>query len=647
MRFLYLIMCFLGFSLTLHAVAENEIEPEDPSTQVIVSQLQRINLTPEDLAEYLQDNDAMDYMRHRVGEDIPPGLIPVFRHFKKNPRALFNLCAGALIGGSASWAWARVFTHFMNPAYYVFSKITNHPIYQTAQIGYPAFAMVLLPEIIHNTGVVRRIKRRPTLKNLCEEPKSKAQKALIWTNRLACSLLLAKFFKVYYSVSWQIDHESDEHFTTAADYWLLATYLFSNWWKKYDIFNHKIHWILHQTAAHKDARRHQAIEKIQGRLAAAYRALQQGEERELLNFAVFAHQLNKHATNEEEKQQAMLGILSYLYGLEDGMGNAYAGTFARPKNKPLSLKIAEGTGKVAGGLLLPAAFLGAYYTWDSVLNILEDNEHWDEHEDRHYTDAHMHRPDAWIYALTAAAYSGFSGWHTGAVWGRNLWCRWMRQDPNQYEEHLQYWPQNLKGFRTLTGGGLTYIMSSFLMLPIAGLSVEQVAMLGGSTKLCSSLLLTTFQWGILLDTAFMNPCYQELIGHIGRGLKADTMGTIKDDTLKLIANLHYGAGRLKTQKLIALQGFLEQLDAKRKDVIAEMDPVQDQLSPLVTNPEDQQSLDADDIFDDTRSTLIEPLIPGSPYAETKKPSMFARVKNWFVGAPIPANLQDLARQAQG
>ena len=68
----------------------------------------------------------------------------------------------------------------------------------------------------------------------------------------------------------------------------------------------------------------------------------------------------------------------------------------------------------------------------------------------------------------------------------------------------------------------------------------------------------------------MNPCYQDLIGHIGRGLKADTMGTIKDDTLKLIDNLHYGAGRLKTQKLIDLQDFLEQLDAKRKDVIAEM-----------------------------------------------------------------------------
>ena len=235
MRFLYLIMCFLGFSLTLHAVEENEIEPEDPSTQVIVSQLQRINLTPEDLAECLQDNDAMDCMRHRVEEEIPPGLMPVFRHFKQNPRALFNLCAGTLIGGSASWAWARVFTHSMNPAYYVLSKITNHPIYQTDQIGYPTFAMVLLPEIIHNTGVVRRIKRRQTLKNLCEEPKSRAQKALIWTNRLACSLLLAKFFKVYYGVSWQIDHESDEHFTTAADYWLVATYLFSNWWKKYDI----------------------------------------------------------------------------------------------------------------------------------------------------------------------------------------------------------------------------------------------------------------------------------------------------------------------------------------------------------------------------------------------------------------------------
>lgn len=634
--------CFVTAAYPLQSVQNPEKDEAlvEEGKATLVTQLKTLGISPEDLKaatfDAHFDADALQYMRHRAGDPLAPGPKAALHYFKDNPRAVFDFCCGATLGGSAAYAWSNIFAVNADVSYFLFNDSVTPDV-----PGYASLFITLFPEVLHNTDVIARIKRQNPLKALCEMPKKTSHKAAVWANRVMCSLFLAKFFKIYYAATWE--HEELGYEVSDADYWLAGTYMWTNWWKKYDILNHKIHILLphkHESLRHK----------LQGRLAASYRALQRGEDRDLLTFAAFAHQLNKNATTEDEKQQAMLAILSYLYGygMQRDAANTHITTYSDhplgPRPKPFSLVAAEKTGRFAGGLLFPAAVLGAYFTWDSVVNILEHNEDFSE-SDLHYTDEGMHRVDSWFYALSASAYAGYSGWHSGAVWGRNLWCRWMGEDPNQYMEDLHYWPQNLSGIRAIAGGGATYVLSSFLMFPIAGLLTEQISVLGGSMALQKAMLLTTAQWGMLLDTAFMGPRYQELISKVGRTLDADNFGTIKDDALKLIVNLHEGVGRLKTSKLVALGDVLAQLEEKRTGIIGQLAVGAD--IPL----EDMHAQDTTDAMPNTeemtsKDQLAQPLIANSEYVSGPKPSWRQRLKNWLVGDPVPALLQDLAAQAR-
>ena len=124
------------------------------------------------------------------------------------------------------------------------------------------------------------------------------------------------------------------------------------------------------------------------------------------------------------------------------------------------------------------------------------------------------------------------------------------------------------------------------MVPIAGLCAQQVMAMDNKEadfyappepadsvifdKRAQYMYLTALQWGIIFDTSFFGPRYQDLIGYIGRFAAGDTPETQRDQALKLIVELHDTLGQLHHQKISALNDVLQTMSEKRRQNMANL-----------------------------------------------------------------------------
>lgn len=638
-----------GAAVEMTHLAGPEAGTYNPSTGAILSGVpeEAKNVAAETLA-YLELNVSSG-----KGFWTAPGVTTAFQYFKDNPVELAKRAAGITIGTSAAWAWSIVFATGPNVAYFLLpdqSKGDN-----ADSIGMPIFVFTLLPEISHNVNILNRLHFSHLLTRQCEPTPSRLHQRLTWTNRVITTLFLAKFFKVYYGATWGFEYPDGSHNADDSDYWIMLTYLWSNWWSKYDALGHKVHLIEHTWLGrghdHHDAR------TLQDQLAATYRKVQTEDVDTLLPLATWIHQLNQNAKGADQKALVMMAILARLrtYGQLELETHTKDDDFApqsfNRQPKPWSLKVFEHFGRGLATTVAPFALLGAYYTWDSVLEVVGLRPEGDEEvpqSDWHWQDGHMDRePDAWVYGLITAAYTAVAGYYTGPTWGRNLWCRWHGIDPNHFERDLQYWPQNMAGLRAIFGGGLTYLGASLLMFPIAGLATEQVLVTGGSMDLQKALLATIAQWGVVLDASFVGPHYQNVISHLGRLTGADPKGTLKDDLLKFIVNCHQSVGRLDKEHKGALDEALERFkqsaSSNGETFCYPFNNASDLSSASDTTSDTNLSFDSGS--DDTSSSpdtgrLNEPLLTKSPsHVPAHKLNMFQRMRNWLLGEPMPHALR--------
>ena len=324
----------------------------------------------------INENDldqTLKYLCERLEKQgiSPPGFKEAFEHIQKNPRRVFDLASGIIIGTSAAIAWGQVFGGGANVGYLLFPK-GNHrnkkPVFNLA------LALTFLPEIIACTDVSAQFKRKSPLAKFCKKDPSCLHITLVWLNRLIVPFFLAKFFKIYYEATWGNPYPELAISMGYADYWLCGTYLWSNFWKKHDLLKHKIHLIEH-VHSKNSVPDHNARVLIQNHLSASYRHLQMASNFDVLQLAIRIHKITRNIQNTRNSPQAMLSVLSCLY---DEVGQASQENIAfTPQEKPNSLKKFERAGQIFGTLLVPSSILGAYFTWDSILELLgARDENW-------------------------------------------------------------------------------------------------------------------------------------------------------------------------------------------------------------------------------------------------------------------------------
>ena len=510
----------------------------------------------------------------------------------------------------------------------------------------PILAFTLLPEIDHNVEILDRLKIQHPLIKHCEHTPSSLHQRLTWLNRVVTTLFLAKFFKVYYGATWNSELPDGSNNADTADYWLVLTYLWSNWWSKYDALGHKVHLIEHMVHRHDAHGVHNVGQlSLQDQLAATYRKIQSEDFETLLPLTTWIHGLrqsaNQSGKNPDQNAMAMMAIVARLLPMANWVGHMRG--ILRPR--VLIVGLSCGHSRPWSALPRPATTVAPFACLGAYLRELCSHSPWCTPRWRypdtnwHGIDDHMDRePDAWVYGLITAAYTAVTGWYTGPTWGRNLWCRWHGADPTHFERDLAYWPQNLAGLRAIFGGGLTYLGASLLMFPIAGLASEQLYDIEAPMWLQKAQLATIALWGVVLDASFVGPHYQNVIGHLGRLIGADPKGTLKDDLLKLIVNLHQGVGRLDHEHSETLTEVLNTLPQT---------PSGEVFCDTFDSPSDSSfsSLSSDSGSDDTSPSpdtgrLDEPLLSDSPsYVPEHKLNIFQKARNWLVGEPIPHDLR--------
>lgn len=606
--------------------------------------------------ETLSDKEvaqALLYIHEKVEDlGLPMGVRAQLRSLKDDKRLLSDLILGTTIGVSAAWAWSIVFEADPNVAYFLFPHEEGKKFANTDDISYPVLLMTLAPEIMGNIVNVGKLRFKSKLAKACEAPHTKTHVGLTWGNRIITTIFLAKFFKVFYASTWGSYSSDGSQNADNSDYWFAATYLWSSWWKKYGLLKHKIHIIDHNYLHHHspgDSARHE----LQSWISGSYRKLQSGDDKFMMRFAYLLREANNRmGKNDEDKQKvafaSLVAFCRYTTQASDEGPFKIEDTYHAQK-KPFSLRAFETFGRICATSVIPFALLGSYFAWDSILEVSNLK---DEHF--HFEDKHMTEPDSWVYAVIATAYTGVTGWTVGPIWARNLWCRWHGVDPNIYEEDVEYWPQNMSGVRSIMGGGISYLISSVLMFPIAGLATEQMYVMGWPMDTQKAVLATTAIWGIFLDN-MLGPHYQAFITAMGKTTGRDEVNTIKDALLKKVIDMHDAIGRLKDDKAIPLL-------AQVKEVMGAQ--VQGLEEAGVRDIDD----DGDDIFYDCQeepyemasmvngSSLGEPLLPegavGHQRTENREveegaiyriKNFFWRIKCWFVGADTPPHLRPMVR----
>ncbi len=651
-------MCLLSHALYGVDVINMSILGEDaPFTKAI----REAGFEEEAYPSLHADADTLLYLGARSGKHslfTHPSFEKAQRYLQQNPSIVGDALFGAIVGVSAARSWAIFFGNATN-LLLIPNSADPRPMY------WGVMAAILLPEVFNNARVMHTLHTRNPHTSLCEGRLTPSHKAMNVLNYTLCTLFLAKYFKVYYTAAWGDKLSHGERRSADWDYFFVLCYLWSNWWKKHAILDHKIHIIKDKFFATEQDEHHDR-HVIQKRLADSYRKLQQGSDVRMLTFATKVTNINHHADSIEKQQKATLALLAYLYHY----GHKHEEiSKSQRQDKPDSLKAAEFMGRVAGTLLMPASTLGAYYAMDSILSLVGLRE-----EHYHHDDHDMQDPLAWTYAIITSLYSGFAGYHAGPDFARHLWCRHHGKDPNLYTDHLSYWPQNFRGIRAVMGGGTSYLISSFLMLPIAELLAKQVHVLGGPLSLRKALLLTTAQWGIIMDTSFVGPQYQNLIGYLGRAAGGDKLGTIKDHSLKMIVNLHQGIERLDDEKITMLK---KALDAWVPDNAEAPPTSENPHTPLAPEPsplaetwigskpaEDTDSIHAPLLSGDDEAESEASEFSGDDLDEEYNPrprrsssvssriyeqiygrayGFWQKTYHWFLGRPVPTRLANRVR----
>jgi hypothetical protein len=262
-------------------------------------------------------------------------------------------------------------------------------------------------------------------------------------------------------------------------------------------------------------------------------------------------ELNQQTQTEEEKQEAFFQTLRQFYqyaAVNSETDEAYG-----IQEKPFSLVVTERFFQGVGALVTIPAIFANYFSINAQRGEslgLEDYE-------IHFQDSKMRELEPWAGALPLGFLAGIKGVASGGEVGYRLWNRWTGHDPNLYQENLQVWEQTYPGIRAFADTA-AYLISSFLIFPVAGLATQQLHAIGTPIEFQRAFMFwTIFHWGLTTTLSYAEAC-QEIVSKVGGWFGGDPIGRVREDLLRFVVNSQETFYKLERARLNYLAETLEQ-----------------------------------------------------------------------------------------
>lgn len=669
MTYIICLICFLtAFSSFSQPWEGLTPEEQDHLSQVYAAQGISESFKPGQGTPAVVDQEAFKKLFNQVDSlDLAPLSLKENILLLKNPSELLKSLTMGWIGTSSSVAWGSIFAsnRLMELLY---SPREGGELLNSTGASNASAIFMALPNILSLKDAV--FLAEGIGKNF-KERMSEASWRKRFLHTLNFGLAAQGTYNAYVVVSgvaWnsrfqEVRESVDGWAYTCAASYMLTSFL-DTWMNGRDLVT-RVENTVQQRLNHDAlgaALQKSAVRAVQSQLMRTYQTLSTAEDATILRLRAALGGLNTRAKTEEEKSQAQLLSFLALVGLGAG-GDLESLSDFKPQEKPTSLKACEWTGGVLGGLVFPWAVFGSYFVADQA-NRYDPNAYPDT--GGYNLEPTMNNPKAWLYALTLGTYVGVTGFLNGRELGRKVWSDWTGQDLNFYRTSPEFYPQNLAGARALTRL-VTYGLSCFLMIPVAGLTMDQFYTTWNfyerdRSQAVLAAMLPSF--GVLFHEAF-DGHYQHLTTLAAKWLKGDPIGSARDDLNHMLMNYYAWSNTLSPVEagkiLSGLQGMTQK--AAEEGVYPAETSFSGMGTPETVGSPSSRSSGSERSSEGTgspRASLNEPLLgdherswegaaEDDAYLLEEEgaeptPSWWGRTKAWLVGKPVPDRLKHLVDQ---